>query len=281
VAEAPAPRTREILYSAEPDLHRPIAFLRTAAGDLAGSLGAARRLFAAGLRARHRRSWLGYLWLVLPALAAAGIWTFLHGRNVVAVRPTALPYPLFVLSGMLLWQTFLDGLMMPQQQLLAHRQLLSRMPVPHETVLLAGMADLALTAAVRLALLAAALLLAGTPMLPSWGLVPLGVALLGTLGVAFGLLLAPVGMLYDDVGRIVGVGATFLLLLTPVLYPLPARGLFRLNLVTPLLETTRGWITGPRTTPDFLAVAAAALVGLLLSWLLYRLARPHVAARLG
>src|SRR4051794_31252491 len=98
---AMAERMRDVLYSAEPELRRPVAFLRAAGRDVAAPLGSSRRLFAAGLRARPRRSWLGYLWLVLPALATAAILTFLHGRNVVAMQPTILPYPLFVLAGML------------------------------------------------------------------------------------------------------------------------------------------------------------------------------------
>lgn len=271
----------ETVYSAAPQLRRPRRFLGDAAADLARSRSAAWALFVANLRAQHRRAWLGYLWLVIPALATAGLCALIQSRRIVAVGPTELPYPLFVLSGMVLWQAFLDGLNAPLEQLGRARQVITRSAAPHEAVLGAAALQTLLGAAIRLAVLVSALALSRPPLAPTALLFPLGMLALLVLGLALGLLAAPLGLLYDDVGRALLLAASMLFFLTPVVYPLPSEGLFRLNPVGLLLGTSRSWLTGSGAAPGFIAVAAASVAALALAWLFYRLARPHVIARLG
>jgi lipopolysaccharide transport system permease protein len=271
----------ETVYSAAPELRRPRRFLGDAASDLARSRSAAWALFVANLRAQHRRAWLGYLWLLIPALATAGVCALMQSRRIVAVGPTELPYPLFVLSGMVLWQAFLDGLNAPLEQLAKARQVITRSAAPHEAVIGAAALQALLGAVIRLAVLAAALAFWHPPLAATAILFPFGMLALLVLGLAVGLLAAPLGLLYDDVARALFLGAALLFFLTPVAYPLPGDGLFRLNPVGLLLGTSRGWLTGTGAILPFAAVAAASLAALALAWLFYRLARPHVVARLG
>jgi lipopolysaccharide transport system permease protein len=77
------------------------------------------------------------------------------------------------------------------------------------------------------------------------------------------------------------------MLLTPVLYPVPASGpaalIATLNPLTPLVTTTRDWLTtgvAPHVG-SFVVVSAVTLAFLLAGWIGYRLALPHLIARLG
>ena len=67
-----------------------------------------------------------------------------------------------------------------------------------------------------------------------------------------------------------------------MIYPPPHTFLIRLNPVTPVLVTTRSWlIGGGGGTPGALAlVFAAALALLVIAWLVYRLAQPHLVVHL-
>ena len=271
----------ETVYSARPELADPAGFLRRALADLRGSAPIGWRLFRAGLRARHRRSLLGYFWLLLPAAAATLICVYLQSRRIFDVGATPLPYAVHVLAGMVLWQTFVDALNAPLQQLHAGRQMITRSRVPHEALMLSGLYEVGLNGLVRLAVLAAALAAFGIVPAPSMALLPLGMLALMLLGFAFGLLAAPWGLLYDDVRQGLIVFTGFWFFLTPIVYPAPDSGWLRLNPVTPLLETTRSWIVAPVASKGFFMVTAGALVTLVGAWLLYRLARPHAVARLG
>ncbi|HEV2865229.1 MAG TPA: hypothetical protein VGX37_01825 [Allosphingosinicella sp.] len=274
-------RVPETVYRAAPELSHPAGFFARAATDLRRSFAIAWRLFGAGLRARHRRSLLGYVWLFVPAAAATAICVYLQSHRVFGVGPTALPYAVHVLAGMVLWQVFVDALNAPLQQLSASRQMIGRTPVPHEAVVLGGVFEVALNALVRLVVLAVVILAFGIVPAPSAALLPLAMVSLALLGLALGLFAAPLGLLYDDVRSGLLLVATVWFFLTPIIYPPTGSGLLRFNPVTPLIETGRGWILGPGTAPGFFLVVGLSLLGLIAAWFVYRLARPHVVARLG
>lgn len=271
----------EIVNDSRPELADARGFVRQAARDLRLSRRVAWQLFLGDLRIRHRRSVLGYAWLVLPALAATGVGLYLQHRRIIDTADTTLSYGLHVLAGMVIWQVFVEALTSPMQQLSANRQLLATTRVPYESLVLAGLIMVGLGAVIRCVVLVVALVAAGQDLALSALLVPFGLAAVALLGLAPGLLIAPAGLISDDVNRGLPLVLTFWFFLTPVIYPAPESGLLRLNPVTPLLETTRTWLTTPAAPAAFFFVTGLALLLTIAAWLLSRLGRLHVAARLG
>lgn len=271
----------ETVYSARPALADPAGFLGAAVRDLARGLPIGWRMFRADLVGRRRRSLLGWLWLLVPAAAATGICVYLQSRRVFEVAATELPYAVHVLAGMVLWQVFVDAMTMPLHRLSAARTLVTRTRVPHEAVIAAAMLAVGLNALIRLAALALAMAGFGVAPAAQALLLPVAMLALVWLGGALGLVAAPLGLMFDDVREGLIVLAGFWFFLTPVIYPAPPAGALRLNPVSPLLETGRSWLTGGVTAPGFVLVAGLGAAGFAASWLLYRLARPHVVARMG
>ena len=272
----------ETVYTADPELRNPARFLASAKEDLRHTAAVAWHLFRRNVQVRYRRTWLGYVWLLLPIIATTLVWVYIHSRRIIAISPPEIPYPVHVLAGMALWQTFVDALNAPLQQLAAGRQLVTRSRVPLEALVLAGVFEALSNCAVRLLVLAA--MLFAYDVRVGWDVLfaPLGIAALMLLGLALGVFLAPLGLLYDDVGRAVAMVTGLWFFLTPVIYRTPEEGLLRLNPVTPLLDTTRAWLTSsPPAADGFVLVTAAAAALLVVAWALLRLARPHVVERLG
>lgn len=271
----------ELLFTAEPELRRPGLFLRRAVADGRSAARPSLALFVATLHSRHRRAWLGYLWLAIPGLIAAGFATFAQAQGVLSFRETAMPYPLYAFFGMMLWQGFFDALVAPLEQLGRSRQLITRSLSNHEIVLGAALLMALANASIRLVLIAIALLVFAPHTAATVWLLPAGMLVLVILGFGLGLFAAPLGLLYDDVERLVFTAAGFLFFVTPVLYPLPATRWFQFNPVAVLLTAARGWITGAPPAQGFALVTALSALILICGWLIYRLARPHVVARLG
>lgn len=271
----------ETVYSSDAELRHPARFFAEAWDELRRSPAVAWRLFRSSVQARHRRAWLGYLWLLLPTLGMTGVWMYVRSRGLVETGATSLPYVVYALSGMILWQVFAESLASPLQQLTASRQLVTRSRVPHEALILAGVFETLLNCAVRLLVLGCIMLTSGVAVGREVVLVPIGVAALVLLGLTLGLFAAPAGLLYDDVGRGLTMLAGFWFFLTPVVYPTRTFGLLRFNPVTPLVETTRQWLTSGAPLGRFVAVTGGAAAALVVAWLFHRLARPHVVARLG
>jgi lipopolysaccharide transport system permease protein len=272
----------ETVYSAESDVRHPLRFLAATLEDLRHTPRVAWQLFRKNLEARYRRAWLGYAWLLLPTIGMTLVWVYIQSRRLIDIAAPDVPYPVYVLAGMTLWQTFVDALNAPLQQLTSARQLVTRSRVPQEALIAAGALEVLLSAAARLLVLAVLVAAYDVPIDATVLYAPLGIAALTVLGLALGVFLAPIGMLYEDVGRALAVITALWFFLTPVIYQAPRSGILRFNPVTPLLETTRSWlISSNATASGFLPVTAAATALLLVAWALLRLARPHVVERLG
>jgi lipopolysaccharide transport system permease protein len=275
------------VYTPESPLRLPTQFLRDMIADLSASRELAWRLFVRDLRAQYRNSLLGYVWVFIPPLMASLPFVYLNSAGVLRMGDTPIPYAAYATLGTIIWQTFVDALNSPLRTANAARPILTRINFPREAILLSGLMQVGFSFLVRLALLVtvfAAFALKPAPTAPLFFFGMLGVALTGFM---IGLLLTPVGLLYGDVQQSLPIASTFLMLLTPVLYPVPASGLAALitalNPLTPLVTTTRDWLTtgSPLHLGGFVLVNTATVLLLLLGWVAYRLALPHLIARLG
>ena len=274
---------KETIYSSQPALRTPRAFLRQVRTDARVVYHIGGQLFVRNLKVQVRQSLLGYAWMLLPPLVAALVWIFLGRARIVNVQTQGVPYPVFVLAGVFLWQGFVEALNCPLQQLSTAKATLAKVRVPHEAFVAAGMGVVAFNTALRLLVLLGAMLWFRVPLTATLALVPLGLAALLGLGLALGWLVALLGLLYTDVANALGVGLNLWFLITPVVYALPvgyARFL-NINPVTPLLLTTRHWLLAGAAapTPGFWVVSALTGMALFTNWLAYRLAQPHLIAR--
>lgn len=275
---------KETIYTSHSPLAAPRAFLRSVRADAGVVYRIGWQLFMRNLKVQARQSLLGYTWMLLPPLVAGLVWIFLGRARVVNVNTGGVPYPAFVLAGVFLWQGFVEALNCPLQQLNASRATLAKVRVPHEAFVTAGAAVVVFNSLVRLLVLLGVMLWFGVPLTGTLALAPLGLAVLLALGLALGWLVALLGLLYADVTQALPVVLNLWFLITPIVYTLPA-GFGRwlnFNPVTPLLATTRSWLlAGPATpAPGFGLVALLAGILLVLNWLAYRLAQPHLISRL-
>jgi lipopolysaccharide transport system permease protein len=260
--------------------------LRDMFRDLRASHDPALRLAVRDIRASHRQAFLGMLWAFIMPLANTVTWVFLSYAGIVSVGETALPYPVYVFTGTMLWSIFTDAMGGPMAQTSSAGGLLTKLNFPREALVLAGIYKSLFHTTIKVLMLVAALVLLG--LNPGWGLLlfPLGIVSLMLVGTVLGLLITPFGMLYVDVGRVISLGMQFMMYISPVVFPMPKEGwaatLFTINPLTPLILTARDWLTGfsPEFLTYFLAVNAVALVLLLVVWVAYRLALPIIVERM-
>lgn len=279
------PDPLETRYSADADLRRPRQFVRGLIGALAAARLPARRLMIRDLRAQHRQSALGYLWMILPPIATTLAWVLLNNASIINAGDTETPYAIFVLVGMLLWQGLVDALNAPLRKLSSSSGLVTKVNFPVEALYLAGFGELTLNAFVRLLLLIPVFIWYGVTPTAWILLAPIGVMSILVFGYAIGLLLTPIGMLYHDVPKAITVALTFWFLVTPVAYVLPEEGIGvgvqRLNPAAPLIVTTRDWFTvGTHEVAPFIAVSVAAGIVAVAGLVFCRVSMPHLVDRL-
>lgn len=278
---------KEVVYTPESELRHPARLATRMAQDLWRGRGLAWRLLLRNLSAQYRQTALGYLWAFLPPVVTAVTFLLLNRSNVFSSGRLSVPYPLFVIVGVLLWQTFLDALNAPLKLMESSKAMLAKINFPREAIIVAAVGEVCFNFLVRFVLIIGVLVFYQT--LPGWQvlLFPLGVGILIMLGVTLGLLLTPVGVLFQDIGRAIALIGMFWMLLTPVGYlPEPGGLIARLNHwnpVSPVLMTTRGWLIGVPSIDamGFGVVAVGVLIMLCAGWILFRVSLPHLIARIG
>lgn len=275
------------VYTPASPLRSPGRLVREMWRDLVGSRELAWRLFVRDTSAQYRQSILGYVWAFVPPLVAGLPFIYLNSQGVVKVGDTPVPYAAFAIIGTTIWQAFADALNAPLKTVTAAKMMLARINLPREAVLLSALAQVGLGFLVRLVLLIGVFAwFRITPPTTAF-LFPLGILSLILIGFMLGILITPLGVLYSDVQQTLPVFTTFLMLLTPVVYPVPQSGIAatiaKYNPLTPLVVVTRDWLTIGTTTQvgAFITVTLVVLVLMFAGWVTFRVAMPHLIARMG
>jgi lipopolysaccharide transport system permease protein len=274
------------VYTPDSLMRHPVRMMADMVHDLIAGRELAWRLAMRDIRARYRQAALGLLWAFILPLAHTIAWIFLTGSGIVTVSETVLPYPVYVFTGTMIWAIFMDAVNAPLQQTTAAKQMLAKINFPREALVVSGIYQTLFNGAIKIVLLFVSLMCLG--IYPGWTLIwfPLGILSLILAGTAVGLLLTPVGMLYTDIGKSLPLLMQFLMYLTPIVFPMPGSGwaalIFKINPMTPLVLTTRDWLTG--FSPDYLGyffiVNALIIALLVVVWVVYRVAMPILIERM-
>ncbi|QDV82918.1 ABC transporter permease [Planctomycetes bacterium TBK1r] len=277
----------EVVYSPESPLAKPGKLV----GDVFGDLWRYRELiwilFLRDLKAQFRQSYLGYVWLFLPPVMTTAIWLFLNAQQVIAVEETQIPYPVFVIIGTVVWQTFVKLLQSPVVSFAQGKPVFMKLNVPAEAFIAAGTARAVFEFLIYSIVLVPVFLT--YQIMPPWTIVfiPLIVVTLMVTGTALGLMLVPIGSLYTDVQQAIPVIMGFLMYLSPVVFPPPRSGIASVviawNPMTPILMGTRDILTSGDTQHlmPMAAILVAASIICVLSTVAIRIVMPHLVARMG
>ncbi len=255
-------------------------------GDLLASRELAWRLLVRDISAQYRQSFLGVMWAFIPPIMTAMGLIAAKNSGVLNISETDLPYAAYVMFSTALWQIFVEALNGPVVAVNQAKPMLAKINFPREALILSKLGEVGFNFGIKLFLIIGLFIWFKIPVTASIVLAPVALIHLVVLGTGFGLLLSPLGALYNDIQKVLAMIVAPWLLITPVMYPVPQEGWFRmivaLNPVTPLLVTTRELATtGVLTeTSGFWWSSTLAFGCLIFGWLLYRLAMPYIVERM-
>jgi len=244
------------------------------------------RMFVRDTKAMFRGSFLGWFWLLLPALANTLVWVFLSGTNVVQIDSGSTPYPLFVFVGTLLWTAFNGALVAGLGVIEEAKGTLAKVNFPHEALVLSALGKTVLNTAATSVALVPFLILYPVSVRAEMLLFLPGIMATTLCGLAFGLIFVPVAALVSDLSRGIHLALRFAFFLTPVIFPLPESGTGRLvmllNPATSLVVTSRAWLLGGEDPMllTFAIVVAGSLLLLGTGLIALKVALPHLIERL-
>ncbi len=269
---------RTVVRTHEPPLAHPADFIRNVWDDLRRSRPLALEIAKRDIRGQYRSSLLGPTVVVLSPLALTAVAIGFRRTGILHVDSSSVPYALFVLVGVVLWTTLMDAMNAPIQGILAEQRLLSRTSAPPEAIVLGKMGTVFLNAFTRGVILAAAILWYRFPIPATVLLAPLGLLSLAVVGIAIGLVIAPINLLYRDISWMLATVTTVWFFFSPVYFPAPSGGavgtIMRYNPITSVLSDTRSLIlTGAIASPSHsLLITLGGCLSLIACWLYARIA---------
>ena len=211
---------------------------------------------------QYKQAILGIGWAVLSPLLSTLVFTFVFG-NLAAMPSEGLPYPLFVLSGLITWQYFARAIASGSNSIWGNSHIITKVYFPRMilplSAVLAGLVDYVVNLMVLLLLMGFYGRAPGVGLL----LLPVFLVLATMMGFAFSLWLSALNALYRDIGFMIPIALQAWMFLTPVIYPtgLVPGGwtwLLHLNPMTAVVQGARWAVLPDAAPPDLLGLALLA-----------------------
>jgi lipopolysaccharide transport system permease protein len=253
--------------------------------DLYNSNFLAKQLAKRDISAQYRQSFLGIIWIFITPLVTSLVWIVLNSSGTVQVLDTGVPYPIYAFSGTLIWSILLESINAPISDTNGAKGMMAKINFSKEAIILSSVYKILFNSSVKLILVILFVFIYGLGLHWSLLLFPVAVVFLIIFGVTLGLIMTPIGLLYNDIGKFIGMGLSFVMYLTPVVYTIPKEGLLKtvmeLNPLTPLLLTARDFALGntPEFLPYFLIVMLVTIPVFFVALMFYRMSIPVLIER--
>ena len=200
------------------------------------------------LKVRYKQTAIGVLWALFQPFMTMVVFTIFFGK--MAKMPSdGIPYPIFVYTGLLLWQFFSSSLSETSNCLVANKAIITKVYFPRLLLPISSvvtkLVDFAIASSILICLMAYYNYL---PNLIGLLILPLLLLITFMASVGFGLFLASINVKYRDVRYVLPFFIQMMLFITPVIYPTSLAGkyswILAINPMTGVIKAARAAILG-------------------------------------
>ena len=243
------------------------------------------------LKARYKRSVLGWLWSLINPAATLGIYTLVFGVFLGGVAPAMGSgregvFALFLFTGLVAWNLFSGIVNGSITAFLNAGPLLTRTYFPPECPMLATVAAVILQSLLETSILLVCMILVGNISWTFVVFIPV-FALLSCFGLGVGLVLAVLNIRYRDIAYLTGILLQIWFYATPIVYaldaiPAKAQQLIELNPLNAYVNALRRGVyyLDMPTLTNWMVMGASAVLSLAFGWWLFGRLAPRVIEEL-
>lgn len=178
----------------------------------------AKQLAKRDITSQHRQSVFGVFWIILPVIMNALVWIFLQSSGTIQLTPTNIPYPLFALVGTAIWSIFGECLNMPMATINGNRGIITKINFEKEALISLGLIKIGFNFLIKLTMILFFIIyFQVVPTISMLFFLPF-LLLVMLFFISIGIIISPIGILYNDVSKFIPIGLQLLMYITPVLY---------------------------------------------------------------
>lgn len=247
------------------------------------------------LKARYKRSFIGWVWSLINPGVTLAIYTvvfgyFLKGRAPDVGNPDIDgffgSFALYLFCGLVIWNLFSGVITTLIGAFSGAGPLLTRTYFPPEAPMVAGLTTVLLQVAIELSILLFIMILL-TNISWTWIILVPIFALMACFAFGVGLIMGLMNIRFRDVGYLVGIGLQVLFYSTPIVYPMNmvpegAQNLLRLNPLSAYVNAVRQCVYALEmpTATNWLVMGTTAAVSLVGGWYVFSRWAPTVIEEL-
>ena len=170
------------------------------------------------IKVRYKQTLMGVAWVIIQPLATVLIFTLVFNR-FVRLDTGSVPYPLFALSGLLLWLFFANAVTNSTHSLVSNANLITKVYFPRMFIPAASVAAGLVDLGVAFLLLVVLCFYFGVGLTVNILLLPLFVLMMALLALGVGLLSAALTVKYRDLRHALPFVIQLWMFASPVIYP--------------------------------------------------------------
>lgn len=222
--------------------------------------------------ALYKQTILGPIWYVIQPLLTTVVFTIVFGR-IAGLSTEGVPQFLFYMSGTVVWSYFAASVTKTSTTFIANAGVFGKVYFPRMSVPVSTAISNVIGFAIQLVLFLgfyAYFLITGADLHPNaaLALLPVLVAVMGVLGIGFGVVVSALTTRYRDLQYLVAFGIQLAMYCTPIVYPLSSvhgvwRALLVANPMTGVVETFRYGFFGANGTSLWVLAYSAGFAGVL------------------
>lgn len=221
------------------------------------------------LKVRYRQTYIGILWVLFQPLTMMAVMSVVFGYRGLGIEDSSVPYPLFILSGFVVWQFFTRAFSEGTQCLFGERALMSRVYFPRLiipiSVIICATIDLLMP--LLLVLLSSLIFV---PELLGWRVTLVPFFILLQVVFTFGVILwtSALNVKFRDIQMLIPFITLVLMFVSPIVFPLQhlpnsVRAILSVNPIAVSVEGVRWALYGVHWI-GVLQISAACFISILL-----------------
>ena len=235
------------------------------------------------LKIRYKQTSIGILWALFQPFITMVIFSVFFGM-FGKIPSDNIPYPVFVFSGLLLWQLFSASLSQASNSLVGNQSLLTKVYFPRLILPISSIFSNLVDFFIASLILVGLMIYYGfLPQLGGLLILPLLVLITCIFAVGLGLFLASLNVKYRDIKYVLPFFIQLLMFVTPVIYSPSILGnyswVMAVNPMTGVIKAARSALFGLQSINWFLLFLSAgtALVVLFFGFLYFKKAERSFA----
>lgn len=215
------------------------------------------------IKVKYKQTIFGVLWAILQPLVMMIVFTNLLGKNISSSTHLTIPYPIFALSGLLIWGIFSNGVTNSANSMVNNANIIKKIYFPRLIIPISAIFGSCFDFLMALIIYFVFVFVYDVQL--SWNalfLIPLGMMSAALASLAVGLTLAAMNVKYRDIRYVIPFLIQALLFLTPVFYPITITSnywlqlILKINPIAGAIEVFRGAFTNYAIHWDIVALSS-------------------------